>query len=87
MEFQDAGNPAKVNFKIYVVTDWKTNNCNTYISNISKSKDNQAMKFGRLREYNIIKILLEKSYTKYFQDKDLNILATRRLFKIKYMSF
>ena len=82
MEFQDAGNPAKVNFKIYVFTDWKT-----YISNISKSKDNQAMKFGRLREYNIIKILLEKSYTKYFQDKDLNILATRRLFKIKYMSF
>ena len=55
--------------------------------NISKSKDNQAMKFGRLIEYNMIKILLEKSYTKYFQDKDLNILTTKRLFKIKYMSF
>ena len=31
--------------------------------NISRSKDNQSMKFGRLTEYNR-KILLEKSYIK-----------------------
>ena len=34
---------AMVNFKIYDVTDWTTNNYN-----ISESKGNQAMKFGQL---------------------------------------
>ena len=33
-------------------------------SNISRSKGNQAMKFGQLTEYNMKNILLEKSYTK-----------------------
>ena len=32
--------------------------------NISKSKDNQAMKSGQLLEYNMRKIFHEKSYTK-----------------------
>ena len=32
--------------------------------NISRSKDNQAMKFGQLIEYNMRKHFLEKSYTK-----------------------
>ena len=33
-------------------------------TNISKSKGNQAMKFGQLIEYNMRNIFYEKSYTK-----------------------
>ena len=37
----------------------------THIStNISRSKGNEAMKFGQLIEYNMRNILLKKSYTK-----------------------
>ena len=32
---------------------------------ISRSKDNEAVKFGQLIEYNMRKILPEKSYSKY----------------------
>ena len=32
---------------------------------ISRSKNNQTMKFGQLVEYNMKNIFLEKSYTKY----------------------
>ena len=32
--------------------------------NISRSKGNQTMKFGQLREYNMRNNFLEKSYTK-----------------------
>ena len=35
------------------------------LSNVSRSKDNQAMKFYQLIEYNMENIFLEKSYTKY----------------------
>ena len=31
---------------------------------ISRNKDNQAVKFGQLKEYNMSKIFLEKSYPK-----------------------
>ena len=41
---------AKVNFKIYDVTNWATNNCNTHVV--------------QLIEYNMRKIFFEKSYTK-----------------------
>ena len=34
------------------------------LSNISRSKDKQTMKFGQLIEYNIKNNFLEKSYTK-----------------------
>ena len=34
------------------------------LSSFSKSKDNQAMKFGQLIEYNKKNIFLKKSYTK-----------------------
>ena len=34
------------------------------MTNISKSKGNQAMKFGQLIECNLRNIFLEKSYTK-----------------------
>ena len=33
------------------------------LTNISRSKANQAMKFGRLTKYNLRNIFLEKSYT------------------------
>ena len=33
-------------------------------TNISRSKGNQAMKFGQLIEYNMRNTFLEKSYTK-----------------------
>ena len=43
-------------------------NCNTIaihiLLNISRSKGNQTMKFGRLIEYNMRKIFLEKLHTK-----------------------
>ena len=35
------------------------------LPNISRSKDNQAIKFGQLIEYNMKNIFVEKSYTKY----------------------
>ena len=35
------------------------------LPNISKSKDNQTMKFGQLIEHIIRNIFIEKSYTKY----------------------
>ena len=34
------------------------------LKNISRSKDNQAMKFGQLIEYNTRNMFLEKSYKK-----------------------
>ena len=55
---------AMVNFKIYDITNWTTNNCNTYLPNVSKSKSNQTMKFGQLMEYDMINIFLEDSYSK-----------------------
>ena len=33
--------------------------------NISRSKDNQTMKFGQLIKYNMKNIFIEKSYTKF----------------------
>ena len=46
------------NFKIYGVTTWLT-------TNILRSKDIQAMKFGQLIEYKMINVFLEKLCTKY----------------------
>ena len=34
------------------------------LPNILRNKDNRAMKFGQLREYNMKNIFLEKPYTK-----------------------
>ena len=34
------------------------------LQNILRNKDNQAMKFGQLRKYNMKNIFLEKQYTK-----------------------
>ena len=54
-----------VNFKIYDVTDWAKIITIHILPNISRSKDNYAMKFGQLIKYNMRNIFLEKSYTKY----------------------
>ena len=35
------------------------------LRNILRNKDNQAMKFGQLRKYNMKNIFLEKPYTKF----------------------
>ena len=69
----------KVNFKIYDVINWETNNYITHIANILRSKGNQQMKFeymlielliqmliyhvNQLIEYNLRNIFLEKSCT------------------------
>ena len=37
------------------------------LSNISRSKGNQALKFGQLIDYNMRNIYLKKSYTKMWQ--------------------
>ena len=50
-----------VNFKIYDVTNWTTNNSNTHSSNISRSKGNQATKFGQLINHSVRNIFPQKS--------------------------
>ena len=52
----------KVSFKFYDVTAWLT--ITHIFPNISRSKGNQTIKFGQLKECNLIKFFLEKSYTK-----------------------
>ena len=49
----------KVDFKIHDIETWLANNCNTHISNISKSKAHKTVKFGRLIEYDTRIIFLE----------------------------
>ena len=42
----------KINFRVYDVSDWQT--IAIYVlPNIVRNKDNRAIKFGQLREYNI----------------------------------
>ena len=56
-----------VNFKIYDVTDWTTNNCNTHIAQYLqkyRQPDNEIQPDNQLTEYNMRNIFHEKSYTK-----------------------
>ena len=62
LRHESVKNESKVNFKIYDVTNCITNNYNAHI--ISRSKDNQTIKFDHLIEYNIKNIFVERSYTK-----------------------
>ena len=55
----------KVKFKIYDVTTWEENNCNTHISQYIQKKGNQTRRFGQLIEYNVINTFLYKSSRKY----------------------
>ena len=54
----------KVNSEFYDVTSWLTNIAINILPNIPRSKRNQTMKFGQLKEYNMRNIFFEKSYTK-----------------------
>ena len=54
-------NEAKVNFKLFHVTDCTTNNCDAHT--VSRSKHNQTMKFDQLIKYTR-NIFLQKLYTK-----------------------
>ena len=51
----------EVNFKIYDVIDWETIHI---LSNISRIKSNETMKFGRSIEHNIGKKFLKRPYTR-----------------------
>ena len=53
-----------VNFKIRDVTYWTTIPTVHILSNTSRGKCNQTMKFGQLIDYNIRNVFLEKSHTK-----------------------
>ena len=55
-----SGQKLLVNYKIYDVKNWVTNNRNTHNINISRSKGTQAMKFGQLINYSVRNILLQK---------------------------
>ena len=56
---------AKVNCKLYDVTNWEINNSNTHIAENHNSKGNQKIKLDHIVRYNMRNIFLEKSYTKY----------------------
>ena len=53
----------KANFKLCDVTAWLTNNCNTHITHILRSKGNRTINFGQLIECNMRSIFIE-SYRK-----------------------
>ena len=54
----------KANFTIYDVRTWEKTNARHILTNISRSADNQAMKFDQLTEYNIRNPFIGKSYIK-----------------------
>ena len=56
-----------VNSKTYDVTAWETNNFNTHIAHISRSKYNQAIEFDQLTECNMKYIL--KNHTQNMVEK------------------
>ena len=66
----------KVNFKIYDKTI-----AMHILSNISRNKVNQIMKFGQLREYKVMKFFIEKSSTK------CGGKTIPRQFSVKWKSF
>ena len=48
-----------------VLLPWKQTTSIHILPNTSRSKDNQAMKFGHLIEFKMIDIFLKKSFIKY----------------------
>ena len=83
-----------VNFKIYDIKIWLTNNCNKIhtLTKISRSKGNQIMKFGQLTECNMRNIFFEKSYTtrcgktipRPFSRKSKLSISLEQWFKVLY---
>ena len=60
---------ANVNFKIYDVTNWITNN---YNSHIARGKDNQIMKFDQLKEY-VASFKKKKRFRSFFKTSKFRI--------------
>ena len=56
---------AKVNFKIYGVTTWETNNCNTFMAQYLKKQRQSDNLFGQLLEYDRRNIFFEKPSRKW----------------------
>ena len=54
-----------VNSKIHDLTDWAKRIKIRILSNISRRKINQTIKYGQLIEYNIRNIFVENTYLKY----------------------
>ena len=54
----------KVNFKFYEVTIWEKAITIHKLPNNSRSKENQAMRFGQLIEYNMRNNFLKNSESK-----------------------
>ena len=48
------------------------------LTNILRSKVNQAMKFGQLLRYNTRNVFLEKSYTKFGGEKRFSDLSLKK---------
>ena len=66
---------AKVNFKIYAIH---------ILSNMSRSKVNQTIKFGQLIKYKIIYIFLGKSYTKCGREASLRLFHKKSYKTLSY---
>ena len=61
-----------VDFKFYDVTTCLTSSC-PILPNISRSKDNQTMKFDWLIEYNMKNFVFERSYTECCEETNNHI--------------
>ena len=53
---------------MYDITTWLTDDCNAHIKKHLRSKNNHAIKFGQLIDYNVRNIFLEKSYRKFCRE-------------------
>ena len=80
---------------MYDVTTWLKKIAIHVLTNISRSKGNQAMKSGQLIGYNLRNIFLEKSYTKCggepiprpFSEKSNLSISLDQYFKVSYILF
>ena len=52
------------------------------LTNISRSKGNQIMKFGQIIEYNMRNIFIEKSYTKYGRETIARLFSKKLKLRI-----
>ena len=71
----------KLHSKTYDVTEWTTNNYNTHITNISRSKDSQTITFDQLIEYNVRNIFLQKSGRKWGRETSSRTLFVKKKIK------
>ena len=72
----------KVNFKVYDIPDWQTIIIHI-LPNISKSKDNQPMKFGQLIECNLRNIFLQNHAENEAERLVPDFFLKKALYKVK----